>query len=507
MKLSPKLKNLPRGNGAGAIFRKIFQPFAKFSQRFILSVKLMPRFERVLVLILLITALTLSGVKADQSYIASTNPAPASGGKYTEAVVGELKYINPVYAQSDADRAASHLIFNGLVKIEKNQITPDLADKWELSTNGATYTFYLKKIVFFHDGSNLTANDVAHTLDQIKQDTNEDTRSPLFSAWKNVKVTVVDDYTISFELPKPYGPFIYNCDFGVIPSYLSIDEFQKKFIGTGPYKYDSTRVVDNKIAELKLKANEDYFDQKAKISDLDFVYFNKDSDAVKVFENGKSDSIFGSDAKRDDALNLTYSSGRELGLIFNLRNDKFKDMVLRKKILTGEKFSDPVKIRLVTLNAPAQKLKAEELKDRFNQQNIQLEIIYLNVVQLKDVLGSKEFELLLYGFDFSKDRDPYTFWHSSQLSQNNFAGYSDKNSDILLEDARMMEDEAGRNAKYDQFFNTIMTQYVAEFYDPIKFSFYVSKTIKGTTPIAGVEPSSRYFHLEDWYIEEKRVKR
>jgi ABC-type transport system substrate-binding protein len=507
MKLSSKLKNLPRGGRMGVVLKKIFQPVIKFIRRFILSVKLMPKLERLLALILFIVALVLSGIKANQGYIACTNSVPADGGKYTEAVVGELKYLNPVYVQSDADKAASHLIFNGLVKIDKNQILPDLADRWEISANGVTYTFYLKKNVLFHDGSNLTANDIVYTLNQIKQDTNEDTRSPLFSAWKDVTVTVVDDYTISFSLPKPYGPFIFNCDFGVIPSYLSIDEFQKKFIGTGQYKYESTRVVDNKIVELKLKANEDYFGEKAKIASLDFIYFNKDADAVEAFKNGKSDALFGTEANRDDTLDLIYNSGRQLGLIFNLRNDKFKDVEFRKKVLTGGTFSEPTKIRLVALNAPAQKLKAEELKNRFSRQNIQLEIIYLNVIQLKDVLSSKEFELLLYGFDFSKDRDPYPFWHSSQLNQNNFAGYSDKSSDILLEDARMLQDGTSRNAKYDQFFNTLMTQYVAEFYDPIKFSFYVSKTIKGTTPITGVAPSSRYFSIENWYIKEKRVKK
>ncbi len=507
MKLSKKLKKMPRGFGAEGVFRKVLHLIAVFFGKVVDSIRMMPKYEKYLTLLLFIVALTLSVIKAREVYIEKTNLVSTEGGIYTEAVVGELKSINPVYSQSDADKAVSELLFSGLVKIEKNKILADLAESWEISSGDLVYTFHLRKNVLFHDGSTLTANDVAYTIDQIKQKTDVNTRSPLFSAWENVVVNVLDDYTITFELPKPYGPFLYSCDFGVIPSYLLPDQFSKEFIGTGPYINESIKNNGGKISEIKLKSNAAYFGQKSKISAINLLYFENDSEAVKVVNNGKADSLFAADISKEGITDYSYNSGKQLGLMFNLRNDRFKDKEFRRKIISGEKMPDATKIRLVTLTPPIQKAKAEELKTRFAVQNIELELIYLNVVQLQDVLSTKEFEILLYGFDFSRDRDPYSFWHSSQIDANNFAGYSDKKSDILLEDARMLTDEAARNTKYDQFFNTIATEYIAEFYAPIKYFFHVSSNIKSIPAILGAEPGSRYFGIDQWYIKEKRVKK
>jgi ABC-type transport system substrate-binding protein len=84
---------------------------------------------------------------------------------------------------------------------------PHLAESWEVSDDGLTYTFKLKEGVKFHDGAELTAEDVAFSMDRMLS------LGKGFSwLWQDVldvgDVEAVDDYTVAFHLNEPYGPFL-----------------------------------------------------------------------------------------------------------------------------------------------------------------------------------------------------------------------------------------------------------------------------------------------------------
>jgi len=463
----------------------------------------MPKFERVIAGVLMIAALLLLLFKFYQTYVAETITVPADNGEYAEAVVGEIKYLSPVFAQTDAEKSTSKLIFSGLVKIaDKGTVAPDLADSWQVSEDGKKYTFNLKPGVVFSDGTPLTADDVAYTISLIKA---PESKSPLLTSWSNVGVTVVDEDTVELDLPNAYGPFIYNCNFGIVPAHLSADDFSKKLIGSGQFVFAKSIHDNGKIKEIDLAPNLNYYGDKAHFESLKIKLFTQKEDAVKDYEQEKGTiALFGADSSI--GKNFSYESSKKLGLVFNLRNDKLKDKDTRTKILQGTHFDTPLVLSITTLDSAIQRQKAEELKNRFAAQNIQLEILYLNAAKLQDALVARSYELLLYGFDFGFDRDPYTFWHSSQIDALNFAGWSDKASDILLEDARMITDEAKRNEKYDQFYQTITAQGLAEFYTPIQYNFYTKDGLKNVTTVLGTQVYSRYQHIADWYTKEKRVR-
>ena len=114
---------------------------------------------------------------------------------------------------------------------------------------------------------------------------------------------------------------------------------------------------------------------------------------------------------------------------------------------------------------------------------------------------------MLYGFDPGYDRDPYPFWHTSEINGGmNYSGFSEKNADILLEDARMTVDPAIRNQKYDEFMNIINEKVPAIFYQNQDFIFSVKATVKGIEKIDGDEPWDHLNSIRDWYIKTKRVK-
>jgi len=483
--------------------KKPFLLIALFFKNIKKSYLLMPKFERVIAIILTIAAFLLLGFKFYQTYMAETKVVAAEDGTYVEDVVGEVKYLSPVFAQTDAEKSASKLIFTGLVKIvDKSTVAPDLAESWTVSEDGKKYTFKLRADAVFSDGTPLTADDIAYTISLIKS---PESKSPLLMSWSNVGVTVLDEKTVELDLPNAYGPFIYNCNFGVVPAHLSADEFSKKLIGTGPFQFTKSTHNDGKIKEIELAPNTNYYGEKSHFSVVKIKFFLQKDDAVKDYEADKDvNAITGADS--GIGKSFSYESSKKLGLVLNLRNDKLKDKEVRTKIIQGKIFEAPLALTLTTLDSAVQKQKAEELKTRFAVQNIQVSISYLNASKLQDALVARSYELLLYGFDFGLDRDPYTFWHSSQIDALNFAGWSDKASDILLEDARMITDETKRNEKYDQFYQTITAQGLGEFYEPIQYSFYVKDSVKNVVAILGTQVYSRYQNIAGWYTKEKRVR-
>ena len=114
----------------------------------------------------LIVAAVLTAV----AFSASTTVVPAPGGSYIEGVVGTPKYINPILSQAGSvDSDISALVFNGLTKVsEGGEIVADLAERWTVSADGRTYTFYIRPGVVWHDGQPVSADDVVFTIRGIQ---------------------------------------------------------------------------------------------------------------------------------------------------------------------------------------------------------------------------------------------------------------------------------------------------------------------------------------------------
>src|ERR1041385_2206322 len=86
---------------------------------------------------------------------------PERGGWFVYGIPSDITSYNP-YLTTNADSSRmAFLMYNGLLAFDdKLEITGDLAEKWEVSPDGKTYTFWIKKGVKWHDGQELTADDV-----------------------------------------------------------------------------------------------------------------------------------------------------------------------------------------------------------------------------------------------------------------------------------------------------------------------------------------------------------
>lgn len=172
--------------------------------------------------------------------------APARGGSLSEGLIGSPRFINPVLAVSDADRDLSALIYSGLLRpTASGEYEPDLAERYDISSDGLTYTFYLRPNATFHDGTPVTADDVVYTVEKTQDPV---LKSPQRANWDGVTVEAVDPHTVRFTLKAPYAPFIENMTLGILPKHLWQDVSDEEFpfselntspTGSGPYKVRS----------------------------------------------------------------------------------------------------------------------------------------------------------------------------------------------------------------------------------------------------------------------------
>ncbi len=267
-------------------------------------------------------------------------PAPLPGGAYSEAAIGSVQVVNPLLpdsASSDVDR----LIFSGLTRYDaQGHLAADLATKWDVSTDGKTYTFHLRKGVKWHDGVPFTATDVAFTIAAIQ---NPDSRSPLASSWQGVKVEAKGDYTVIFTIPTPLASFANSTTLGIVPrhilegvepSQLREADFNQNPVGTGPFMMKSFAPA---AKEITLTANPQYYLGKPQLDEFTFRYYPTSTEALLAYERrevvspGRLDPAQQGEAAHDNTLAFhNFSLPEETTLFFQTADPTLNDAGLRK---------------------------------------------------------------------------------------------------------------------------------------------------------------------------------
>jgi len=225
-------------------------------------------------------------------YFKNTVEIPAYGGEYIEGMVGQPRFINSILSQtSDIDSDISSLVYSGLFKLNKEgKLTEDLVENYEIGENNLTYTFHIKKGVKWHDGKELTSDDIVYTIQTIQ---NPDFNSPLRANWKGIRVEKIDEHTVKFTLKNAYSPFFNNLTFGILPKHLwefigannfLLAEYNLNPIGTGPYKFKQFKKdKDGRINSIELLANKDYYSDLPIIEKITFKFFKNEDDVISAF--------------------------------------------------------------------------------------------------------------------------------------------------------------------------------------------------------------------------------
>ena len=186
---------------------------------------------------------------------------PAYGDLLIQGSIGDASNLIPMLASDSASHDISGLIFNGLLKYDRDlNLVGDLAESWEVSGDGLTITFKLRKGVKWQDGQEFTAEDILFGFQTIL---NPNTRTAYAGDYKEVKEAfVVDRYTFRVIYKRHFAPGLSSWgSLVVLPKHLlagkdiNTTPFSRNPVGTGPYIFKEWKTGE----KIVLRANPTYF--------------------------------------------------------------------------------------------------------------------------------------------------------------------------------------------------------------------------------------------------------
>ena len=181
-----------------------------------------------------------SGLAPFGSALASQENSPVQGGTFVTLGHQEVASLSPEAAGPTVQWVAIAQIHNALYELDHNyELVPVLAESYEPSEDGLTYTFKLRNDVKFHNGDSFTSADVKYTFDWIMDEANASTRAAEFELVESVETP--DDTTVVVTLTEPDVTFMVNVGQTYIyPSAyhaeVGEEEYSANPVGTGPFK-------------------------------------------------------------------------------------------------------------------------------------------------------------------------------------------------------------------------------------------------------------------------------
>ncbi|MYD64640.1 MAG: ABC transporter substrate-binding protein [Chloroflexi bacterium] len=216
------------------------------------------------------------------------------GGTITTATIGKPLTFNLALANDAYSSGLLSYLFEGLTETSwlTDEVEPLLAESWEHSDDGLTWTFHLRDDVRWHDGEPFTAQDVEFTFNRIiyNEDIPTSTRAAFqfryldaAGEWQvePMTVTTIDDQTVQFVLPTPFAPFLRSMGTAIYPRHIlephveegtfndvwGVDSDPSEVIGTGPYTIESYTPEDRVV----LVRNPDYWLHDAEGNALPYI--------------------------------------------------------------------------------------------------------------------------------------------------------------------------------------------------------------------------------------------
>ena len=186
---------------------------------------------------------------------------PRSGGTLTAAIGADPQGFDPHLTSAYSSFQVLENVFDTLVAVDENlNIVPALAESWEVSDDGLSWTFSLRPGVTFHNGRALTADDVKYSYERIL-----DPEVGSGASWRLgavASIDVIDDATVRINLNEPNPGLLAKLGgykgMAIVPQEVAdAGELDRNPVGTGPFKFVSYTPGDSVV----LEANPDYWEE------------------------------------------------------------------------------------------------------------------------------------------------------------------------------------------------------------------------------------------------------
>ena len=398
-------------------------------------------------------------------------------------------------------------IYESLTAIAKDlSVVPGLAESWEISEDGLTYTFKLRSGVKFHDGSDFDAEDVAASIRRVQA---EAIASPLASRVTPITgIEVVDPTTITLTLDAPFAPILSSlAGIAIVPAELEADAegLQQTPVGTGPFKFAEWQPN----GFIRLDKNAEYWAEGQPRLDEVVVHFVPEAATRQVgVTTGEYDLLPGIDPatalQLQGQAGVTVQETRDIAytlLGLNTSREPFDDakvreainyLINRQEIIDGALFgagvpAGPLSPALVnwavdpstfacyahdvekakallaqagvatplqlTMNVlPRQDTRdiAQVLQQQLAAGGIEVELITQEIGDFVQSWRNSDFDMFVSANGGSPDPDEYFYRTFRSEGSTNVFKYSDSEIDAWLDEGRSTTDPAARKAIYDQ---------------------------------------------------------
>ncbi|MFH0754792.1 MAG: ABC transporter substrate-binding protein [Candidatus Omnitrophota bacterium] len=268
------------------------------------------------------------------------------GGTLVWGTVNPPVVINPILINQGVSSAIFSLVFDALVRVNAGgDIVPGLASSWDISADGLSYVFHLKKGVRFHDGVELTAEDVKFTYDAMADPRNNSPRKDVIVLSAGAQWQVIDKYTIRLSLKQPSPHFLYKLMFEIVPKHvlegkdLSEAVFNIFPIGTGPFRFTKW---DRLTQEIVLEANHEYFDGRPYLDRIVIKVYPDNTSLWAALMRQEVDFIKflnreDYEVLRKDPVFKTYeiAAGMSMAIVFDVKDPIFSDVRVRRAVALG----------------------------------------------------------------------------------------------------------------------------------------------------------------------------
>lgn len=288
-------------------------------------------FSLALAVMMLVSVLTGVAAADGANYKDTITIATGSDQNYMD---GQMNNTNDVYLRA----CYSQLVRRGA----DNTLVGDLAESWEVSEDGCTWTFHLKQGVKFHSGKELTSADVKASYDRLLN-TEDPVRHTALATGYIAACNAVDTYTVELVTATPIAPFLANLTHrsNLILNADYIEKYGKELgltaetvDGTGPYKMASW----DRDQEMVLERHDDYFGGAVPTKTIDILIVSDANARQVALETGEVDITT---VATSEVPNLKATEGLQVlafegigshGLQFNCANEYLSNPLLRQAV-------------------------------------------------------------------------------------------------------------------------------------------------------------------------------
>ena len=451
-----------------------------------------------------------------------------AGGTFTEATLGKINSLNPLFATTNSEKTFSKLTFATLTEVDFSGHTGlGLANSIKTDPESKNWTVTLRPNLKWSDGTPITANDVIFTTNLIQSKL---LNTAFSSNLNNVKVEQISDREVRFTIPASFANFPSALDFPILPAHILKNvaperllehQFNSKPVTSGPFEgiknaIESSAVTATADLPIDTKITNKEFNRRATaLNSGVLAFFNLDSQILR------NHSLRQAIRKGVNINNIRQNLNGESRLDFPVTNNQIElktpdlpelDVATAKTEVDKIKLPKDHNLNIFTVSSGNLPTVANSFAAELKRIGINSKVSVHKPDQefVLGVLKPRAYDILIYEIDFGAEPDLFPYFHSSQANQMglNFSNYRNSLVDNLILGARDASDHQAQSVKYQRLLKKWLDDVPAIGIYQTSLSYYSHKNSRIFSEDNRLAyPTDRFNDITSWAVNPKTKNR